>query len=240
MTIIAVVALLSLVQSLFGVGLLLFGTPILLLMGLSFREALWVLLPASMTVSVLQLALDRRLDLATAKTIVLWCVPSVGAGLFLVLTFSFKLRIDLLVVALLVVTATLRFSEPMRRRLAAICLRHRHVMLFAIGLFHGLTNMGGSLLSDYAAAQSSEKYAIRQFIALGYAFFASTQLLVLVATHPGGPYPRPWLYMAIAGGMFIGLGRSAFGQLNQQRYAMLLNVFMLSCACMLIVKNFLL
>jgi uncharacterized membrane protein YfcA len=240
MTIIVVVALLSLVQSLFGVGLLLFGTPILLMLGLSFRDALWVLLPASLTVSTLQLVLDRRLDLATARSLIVWMVPSVVAGLLLILTMSLTLRIDYLVAAILVVSVMLRVSAPVRERLALLCHHYRRAMLLVIGFVHGLTNMGGSLLSVYAAAQSAGKYAIRQYIALGYAFFASTQLLVLVATHPGGAYPQPWLYMAIAAAVFVGLGRSAFGQLNQQHYSMLLNLFTLGCASMLIVKNLLL
>ena len=50
-----VVALLTLVQSVFGVGLLVFGTPTLLLAGCDFDRALALLLPASLCVSAAQL-----------------------------------------------------------------------------------------------------------------------------------------------------------------------------------------
>ena len=45
----------SIVQSLMGVGLLLFGTPTLLLLGMGFGEALAVLLPCSVTVNLCQI-----------------------------------------------------------------------------------------------------------------------------------------------------------------------------------------
>ena len=50
----AIVALFSTVQSVFGVGLLVFGTPTLLLLGCSFEETIAYLLPSSALISVMQ------------------------------------------------------------------------------------------------------------------------------------------------------------------------------------------
>jgi len=44
----------SVIQSVFGVGVLLFGTPLLLLLGYEFVDALGVLLPVSIAISTLQ------------------------------------------------------------------------------------------------------------------------------------------------------------------------------------------
>ena len=46
MLIFAVIIVLAVVQSLFGVGLLVFGTPTLLLLGYPYQDALAILLPA--------------------------------------------------------------------------------------------------------------------------------------------------------------------------------------------------
>ena len=51
---VAAVLAFSVVQSVFGVGLLVFGTPTLLLAGYSFEETLAYLLPCSMAISALQ------------------------------------------------------------------------------------------------------------------------------------------------------------------------------------------
>ena len=45
----------SVIQSIFGVGVLLFGTPILLLLGYEFIYALTILLPISIAINSLQI-----------------------------------------------------------------------------------------------------------------------------------------------------------------------------------------
>ncbi len=47
-------------QSLFGVGLLLFGTPIFLLLGNNFESTLILILPVSITISLLQLIYHKN------------------------------------------------------------------------------------------------------------------------------------------------------------------------------------
>jgi uncharacterized membrane protein YfcA len=52
----------SVIQSVFGVGVLLFGTPLLLLLGYEFVDALGVLLPVSIAISS-----DSNTEIATVK-----------------------------------------------------------------------------------------------------------------------------------------------------------------------------
>jgi hypothetical protein len=57
-----VVVAFAVLQSVFGVGLLVFGTPTLLLAGFTFAETLGYLLPCSLVISVLQVVVGGRLD----------------------------------------------------------------------------------------------------------------------------------------------------------------------------------
>ena len=52
--IVLVIAVFSVVQSIFGVGLLVFGTPTFLLLGVSYVDAVGYLLPSSLLLSFLQ------------------------------------------------------------------------------------------------------------------------------------------------------------------------------------------
>ena len=52
--IIIIISLFTVVQSLFGIGLLVFGTPTLLLLGYEFTEVLSYLLPPSIVISFCQ------------------------------------------------------------------------------------------------------------------------------------------------------------------------------------------
>ena len=55
-----IILLLSCVQSVFGMGILLFGTPTFLLLRYSFSETLGLLLPALFVISVAQVTLHKE------------------------------------------------------------------------------------------------------------------------------------------------------------------------------------
>ena len=55
-----IVIVTSIIQSIFGVGVLLFGTPLLLLRGYDFIYAVIVLLPISVSINLIQIAKDYR------------------------------------------------------------------------------------------------------------------------------------------------------------------------------------
>ena len=50
-----IVTFLALIQSIFGVGILLLGTPILLLLNMEFISVLYLLLPISLCVNLIQI-----------------------------------------------------------------------------------------------------------------------------------------------------------------------------------------
>jgi hypothetical protein len=58
--ILAAILLRATIQSLFGMGVLLFGTPILLVLGYDFITALTILPPISLTINLLQVSKDYR------------------------------------------------------------------------------------------------------------------------------------------------------------------------------------
>ena len=81
--VVAVVATFSIVQSIFGMGILVFGTPTLLLLGYDFTTTLSFLLPASWSVAFMQILNfeSRRPDIPASLYV--FCLPCVGIGLLL-------------------------------------------------------------------------------------------------------------------------------------------------------------
>ena len=55
MEILIIIVILAFIQSIFGVGLLVFGTPILLILNYDFFSILGILLPSSLIISLLQI-----------------------------------------------------------------------------------------------------------------------------------------------------------------------------------------
>ncbi|WP_454868327.1 TSUP family transporter [Pseudomonas farris] len=237
--ILIIIAIISVVQSLFGVGLLLFGTPIMLFMGYTFPVALSILLPASLTISVLQLLIDKSVGRANLRSFVFFGLPFLALGLIANLSGLLKLNIEVMVALLLILSSALRLFSGPKRWLSAVFSKHAHVALATTGLLHGLTNMGGSLLSIYCSSAFEEKKLVRQNIALGYACFAATQLLILVATGTFEPSLTPLYSAAIAALVYLFIGQMLFRRVNASGYNFLFSGFMVACAGLMLSKEYL-
>lgn len=76
---ILIIALFSIIQSIFGMGLLVFGTPTLLLMGYPFGEVLSILLPPSLTISAIQFYQLDKPQKAYVRDLLICCLPRASA-----------------------------------------------------------------------------------------------------------------------------------------------------------------
>ena len=148
-----IIAVFSVVQSIFGVGLLLFGTPTLLLLEYSYSETLWVLLPCSVTISLIQVINDYKLIEAKKRAIYL-VIPTLVLSLSLTVTYADGINITRIVGILLLLIGVIRFSSKLQALLASMVKKHIHMYYIIIGVVHGISNMGGGLY----------QYLCRQFI----------------------------------------------------------------------------
>ena len=78
------ISLFSLIQSIFGVGLLLLGTPTFLLLGYNYFEVLNILLPYSILISVLQIIFNKDKMLGFGLQILKYSIPTLILGLIIV------------------------------------------------------------------------------------------------------------------------------------------------------------
>ena len=180
--VIIVVVLCSVIQSVFGMGILVFGTPSLLLLGFGFTETLGILLPASIAISALQLYRHRRPDRGISPDLWVFCVPMIGVGLGLAMFGADDLPIGKFIGAVLVASVIVLAVRPTRDLLTAAVGRHSKPYHAAMGLIHGVSNMGGSLLSVYAASVGGDKQETRYIVAYYYLVFGLWQLAALLVT----------------------------------------------------------
>lgn len=232
--ILGIVVGLALIQSWFGVGTLLLGTPLLLVLGVGYSEVLWTLLPCSLTVSVLQVLIDRRVSNSAVRGVFTYAVPMLLVGIAVSFLSSVRPRLGLIIAGMLTLSAILRLSPTVAARVQQVASRNESVILAMIGLVHGMTNMGGSLLLQLATALHRDKLDIRQHVAVSYAILALAQLVVLgVSTGNGLRLETLWM-AAAAGATFLVLGRVSFNALNQRFYNAVLSSFMLAIAALLV------
>jgi uncharacterized protein len=174
-----VVAVLSVVQSIFGMGVLVFGTPTLLLMGYDFIATLGFLLPASFSISLLQMLTAGSDRVPISKYLYLLCLPGIGAGLWLAENSLFASWINIMVGGTLMLSALVRLWSPSRTLLTRALKRHLPAYHLAMGAIHGLTNLGGGLLAILASGTNTDKLAIRNTVAHYYLAFSVVQMLLL-------------------------------------------------------------
>ena len=140
-----VVSFLTIVQSIFGVGLLVFGTPTLLLMGYSFTETLSYLLPTSIVVSFLQTYNSWDNVTLYRKNVIFFMLPMVGIGLLLIL-FIFEVSLYLVIGVMLLATSLVRLSNSLTQILELFFSNNFKFSFVITGFIHGLTNLGGAPL----------------------------------------------------------------------------------------------
>jgi uncharacterized membrane protein YfcA len=226
------------IQSIFGVGVLLFGTPILLILGYPFIDALTVLLPISVSINLIQIATHwSRIDWQLFRKILVWTIPFVVACLALVA--ETRLNIDLVVGFFLLFVAAKDFSARIGRAVQWL-MRYERTYLVVMGIVHGLTNLGGSLLTALTHGKNYDKDRTRATTAVGYCTFAVFQIatLIFTAKRVHVDYGVHALYVA-AGVVVFGLvDRLIYVRLDDTKYRRLFAVFLFASGCLLVYKAF--
>jgi len=177
--VLAVVAALSVVQSIFGMGILIFGTPTLLLLGHDFVTAIAFLVPASFAVSVLQVVTAGATRVPVSRNLYLLCVPGIGVGLWLIQGSSVGGWVNYIIGAMLLVSAGLRLWRGSQEWLSVGLRRYSAAYHLVMGLTHGLTNLGGALLAILASGLHEDKQAVRYTVAHYYVAFGAIQLILI-------------------------------------------------------------
>lgn len=231
----AAVAVCALIQSVFGVGLLVFGTPALLVLGFSFPEALACLLPCSILISSLQLRETADGAKGWSKRELAVLGLSAAAGAAAVFNAGGTVDIKRAVGFMLVLSAALRFFEGWRARLATALGARLAPALGVIGLIHGFTNMGGGLLAALVGSLHLDKKNARAAIAEGYLLMASIQLFLLFALKGLPIAPAvPLGLVALSGAVYGLIGRRAFTASSQRVYQHSMTGLMLAAAAVLL------
>jgi len=226
----------TIIQSVFGVGVLLFGTPILLLLGYDFINALSILLPISIAINSLQILKHYQgIDVGFYKNVLLYTLPFVV--LFLFFVSIAKININMLVGGFLVLVALKSYFPIMEKALQRM-MKYERIYLAVMGIIHGLTNLGGSLLTAVVHAKSYEKDTTRVTVAICYATFAVFQLITLFLLGSS-------LELTFAGHMsFVLLGVIVFllteeivySAIDNQKYSQVFAVFLLCSGVLLMIK----
>jgi len=230
-----IIAVFSVVQSIFGVGLLLFGTPTLLLLGYSYSDTLWILLPCSVTISLIQVVNNYKMIEAKKRAVYL-IIPTLILGLAFVVIYTNGINITRIVGVLLLLTGIIRFSIKLQALLSLMVKKHIKIYYIMIGVVHGVSNMGGGPLSILMSTIYSKKEIVRANVAFIYLMLATFQLVVLsIISNTSLRSEVVWL-IPISLVSYIFTSKFISSKVNDKKYAFILNVMVLTYGVLAIIK----
>ncbi len=227
----------SVIQSIFGVGVLLFGTPLLLLLGYGFVDALGVLLPASIAINALQVIRHYEdVDTKFYKNVLIYSMPLVV--LFLLVVTSIKVNISLMIGMLLILVALKNFSVTIERALRSV-VKYEKIYLMAMGLVHGMSNLGGSMLTVIIYSKHYPKNKTRVTAAASYATVASCQLatLLFIGSKFTVSVADKISFIQIAVVMFLLTEEILYNGIDNEKYSKIFAVFLFVSGSLLIIKS---
>ena len=182
-----IIFLLSLTQSIAGVGILVLGTPILLIYNFEMLGIMFFLLPISIITSLLNIILLRyfynytkEVNFNLIKYFFIFCIPSILIGIFILKKFSSEINFNILVSLIIFTSIFLKIKFNNKDFLTK---KSKKIFTTVMGFVHGLTNSGGTLLSlfllkNYKQNKNLQKSTFE--IHFFYTLLAGAQLLILI------------------------------------------------------------
>ena len=235
--VVVVIVVTSFIQSIFGVGVLLFGTPLLLLLGYDFIDAIIILLPISISINLIQIVKDyRSVDFDFYKKILIYSIPFVIVFLFLVT--KVQINIGFIVGIFLLIVAIKDYSLTVNRFIN-FTMRYEKTYFSIMGIVHGLTNLGGSLLTAIVHSKDYTKHITRVTVAISYATFAAFQILTLLISGLNVDIKLMGIgiYMVVGVTMFLLTEKLVYKEINNENYSKYFAVFLFVSGVLLCVKS---
>ena len=226
----------SFIQSIFGTGVLLFGTPILLLFGYDFQNLLIVLLPTSILINLFQLkGNSENISFKFYKKLFIYSVPFIILLLYIVTTSQIKIN---LFVGLLIIFICLKEHISFINKSVKYIIKYENLYLIIMGIIHGITNLGGALLSTIIFSKKMTKIQMRSTIALCYLTFAVFQILTLILLMDYNHLTiivnfYYWITGLI---IFFIVETYLYPKINEEKYSQLFRLFLFCTGLLLIIK----
>jgi hypothetical protein len=230
------------IQSVFGVGVLLFGTPALLLLGYKFNHVLIILLPISVTINLFQVIKHSRyIDKDFYKKILIYTIPFVVLFLFLVTNFSINIGI---VIGLFLIFVSLKSYSIKIEQILEGLVRYERTYFIVMGIIHGLTNLGGSLLTAIVHGKNyPEKDITRVTCAVSYGTFAVFQILTLLisalvlAEFDINIQKENGIYLLAGVVIFFLTEKFVYANIDSEKYSKIFAIFLFASGILLVYKS---
>ena len=221
-------------QTIFGVGILLWGTPLHLLMDYTFIETLSILLPISLIIGAIQFYSHLTLvDWKLFTSFIIFALPGIVLGIFLIINLNVLIS---LLVAIVLIFGVISRSNLFKRTFHTFLMKFDYLWIFIIGLIHGTSNLGGSLLVLRISFDGYTKIKYRTMVSAIYFLFALSQIISVLSL--GNNFAIPVFYLATSIIVYFISNKIIFSKIVESNFSSILDRLMLFMACLLLIDFF--
>tara|TARA_B100000674_G_C37686406_1_gene843895 strand:+ start:109 stop:849 length:741 start_codon:yes stop_codon:yes gene_type:complete len=231
---------LVILQSIIGVGVLVVGTPTLLLLNISLVDTIAFLLPISIATSFLNILITKIqrktfYNPERFKNFFILCLPSVLVGLIILKVFNKILNFNYLVAIIIIITVIFRDYFSIKKK--KLTKKLNAFILAVIGMVHGMTNSGGTLLSIFLVNINNSKNDIRSETNLFYFSLAIAQFFLFCVIF-GYKENINDLYLRFFSVMFgVLIGNILIKSINEKLFKKIVYLLAFLASISLIIKN---
>lgn len=238
-----IVFFLVILQTMAGVGILVLGTPILLLINYNMIDILGTLLPISILTSFINLIyfklkkkkLKLKMDSELKKYLFFACYPSIILGLIILKNFGDYINFNILVSV--IIFSSVLFVIKFKKKIFKFEKNFKLLLLTLVGFIHGISNSGGTLLSLFVSAlQKNSVNQSRYHTTYAYLFLALFQFLAFLTIFGLNFFQQDFkiVFVIIIVGILIGNILIKF--IDEIIYKSLISVLAIISAIFLILK----
>lgn len=174
-----IILFLIIFQSIFGIGLLVFGTPTLMILGYQYTDTLSILLPISCSISLIQIINAKKHNVNKfTYEFIKFSLPGIIIFLPIAILLLSSSHLNILIATFMIFTSLVSIFKLKINKLEKVY--SNQIILFLIGSVHGISNLGGGFISIFSSNYYyGNKFKVRKAIAIAYFLFSVMQLVVL-------------------------------------------------------------
>ena len=227
-------------QSIAGVGVLVIGTPVLLILGFEFLDVISILLPISILTSLINLFFIRfskikqsfNIDKDYNRLFYFICLPSIFIGIIILKYFGENFNFNYIVSFVILISVLL---SRLKKFVKKINRNSKITVLLVTGIIHGISNSGGSLLSLFISSNLNKDLS-RYNITYFYFFLAFFQYIVFLFFFEKFflEFNFIILFTVLVFGIIVGNYMSKF--FGDKTFRNLISILSIMACCVLIVK----
>lgn len=226
----------TLIQNIFGVGILVFGTPLLLALDYDLFVSLGLLLPCSFIVSLIQVFTIKGASVPATRILFISAI-GVAVGVIILNFFAVTSSVYIVTAFAMFFSGLLRVNERFRKLIETI-LNYKQLQFYLLnGIFHGFSNLGGILLVLKSSVETNHRNQFLVNTAAVYIIYVTCQATVLSLSGKMDVFGNGVTIAPAAGLLSYILGQRPLSLLSRRQLDLSLGLFFTSVGLILVYKT---